>query len=155
MRLRSATEADLPVLRRLCVHTRPWGDYGPYMAEWLALPGAWVRVVELDGGDGVVALAVAVPVQVRERPWLEFRLLIVDPVDQRRGFGDALVEDVQAQAWTSGADGVFASCADDNEACLRMLCKRGFVPSRGPTGVTYPNGRPMVLLQWDTARAVI
>lgn len=155
MSLRRATPADLPALQRLCGLLLPWGDYADAVADWMeesdwgAIDSGWAEVVDIGAPEGVVAACIAQDAAIDEDVWSEIRLLAVDPSVQGRGFGSMLLSSLQDQVQEQDiAVGIFASCGDDNAACLATTAKAGFTQDRGPFTARYPGGQAMVLLRW-------
>lgn len=156
MSLRDATEADLPAIRRLCGLLLPWGDYADMVASWLKESqfSGWAEVVDIGARGGVVAVCIAQTAAVGADLDLcmEIRMLAVDPSMQGRGFGSMLLSSLQDRVQEDPVlDGIFASCGDDNTACLATTAKAGFAQDRGPFAARYPQGQALVLLRWMPA----
>jgi GNAT superfamily N-acetyltransferase len=129
VRVRTASVADLPVLRDL--YRRSSLSNVEDAASLLARPellvlgddgvrAGWTRVA-VDGSDTVLGFATAVPAAAVV---LELEDLFVDPDALRRGVGRLLVEDVVNRARQAGVERVEVT---GNPAALRFYEQVGFV----------------------------
>ena len=135
LRVRPATEDDLPEVREIVNHyiessfvnfrTAPQ-TVDEWRNDWRRLQSQFPWLVATD--DGVVGVAYAAPWNGRAAyQWTAEATVYVDPARQRRGVGDALYTELLARLRRQGFHSAVAVIALPNEPSVRLHERHGFV----------------------------
>lgn len=107
-------------LWRDCGLTRPWNDPHKDIARKLTVQAEWFFVGEVDGK--VVASAMAG--YDGHRGWVNY--LSVDPGHQKRGYGKALMDVIEAKLTAFGCPKINLMVRSDNAAVLEFYRELGY-----------------------------
>jgi ribosomal-protein-alanine N-acetyltransferase len=126
MRLRRATAADIPQMRRMEEQAATAAHWSAAQYEALFAPDGQARVALIAADESADS-----PIQgflvVRCLPdeW-EIENLVVDAEHRRRGIGSALIHKLLAEAQKAGVAGIILEARESNRLAVRLYESIGF-----------------------------
>lgn len=142
--LRPATFADLDFMRQVSARVFSiYGNYDQILLNWLLEPEVITVVAEQEArATGFAMLAIQAELELGAAHLLA---IAVNPEEQRRGIGHALLRHMEAAARQQGLRRIMLHTAAGNVSARSFFRKAGF-KIWGFKGDYYPRGQPAVLM---------